>query len=100
MSTGHNDTNGAANTYYLGASTDASHVFIRTDEPLVAADNDTSQDIYDVSGGAETLVSTGPAGGNGALPAIYTGTSDDGSRVFLSMATTEGSDTTMPLPRT
>ncbi len=83
VSTGHNDANGSANTYYAGNSTNASHVFIRTDEPLVAPDTDTVQDVFDVSGGSTTLVSTGPAGGNGAGPALFAAASDDGTRVFF-----------------
>ena len=36
-----------------------------------------------VSGGQTTLVSTGPAGGNGAFGAFFGGASADGTRVFF-----------------
>ena len=68
ISTGPNGGNGAFEPTYRGSSKDGTHVFFETDESLVAADTDSSTDIYDRSGGATTLVSTGPAGGNGASP--------------------------------
>ena len=40
----------------------------------MAADTDAQTDVYDRSGGTTTLLSTGPAGGNGALPAAFEGT--------------------------
>jgi hypothetical protein len=68
---------------FEGISSDGARAFFATDEPLVAGDSDLQRDVYERAGGATTLLSTGPAGGNGAFPADFTGTSDDGSRVFF-----------------
>jgi hypothetical protein len=68
---------------YEGISRDGARAFFATDEPLVAADTDAQRDVYERAGGTTSLISTGPAGGNGAFPADFTGTSDDGSRVFF-----------------
>jgi Ca2+-binding RTX toxin-like protein len=46
-------------------------------------DTDARQDVYERSGGQTTLVSTGPAGGNGAVDAFLAGASADTARVFL-----------------
>ena len=43
----------------------------RTAEPLVAADTDSSLDLYERTGSGTTLLSTGPTGGNGAFPANF-----------------------------
>ena len=83
VSVGHRDQLGAANTYFGGAAADGSHVFIRTDEPLLAGDGDNNQDIYDVAGGTTTLASVGPAGGNASTPALYAGASQDGTRLMF-----------------
>ena len=78
----------------------ASNVYVRTEESLVAADTDTGcaagqgpqcRDVYEYAGGTTTLVSTGPAGGNGAFDAAFAAVSLDGERVFF--------DTREPLTR-
>ncbi len=66
-----------------GISADGSHVFFETNERIAAGDNDDSQDVYDWSGGTASLVSTGPAGGNGTANALFEGSSADGSKVFF-----------------
>ena len=76
--------NGAAASEFAGASSDGARVFFDTDESLVSADTDTQFDAYERSGGQTTLISTGPAGGNGALGAGFTGASADGAHVFFS----------------
>ena len=58
---------------FAGASTTASHVFFITTEQLAADDTDSSSDIYERYGGATTLISTGPEGGNGVTPACRPG---------------------------
>ena len=83
VSTGPTGGNGAFDGFFAGASADGSRVFFVTVEPLVSADTDTEQDVYERSGGQTTLVSTGPAGGNGATGAGFAGASADGSRVFF-----------------
>jgi hypothetical protein len=86
LSTGPNGGNGPFFAAFRGATPDGSHVFIETYEPLVAADGDANQDVYDRSGGQTTLVSIGPAGGGGDIPASFQGSSSDGSRVFFGTA--------------
>jgi hypothetical protein len=68
---------------YAGSTPDGSRVFFQTSEQLVAGDTDASRDVYQRSGGTTTLVSTGPAGGNGTPAATFNSVSDDGARVFF-----------------
>ena len=68
----------------MAISSDGQTVFFETTESLVASDTDAVQDIYARSGGTTTLVSTGPNGGNGGLPATFDSAIADGSRVFFS----------------
>ena len=58
-------------------------MFFETDEQLLAADTDSQTDVYERSGGTTTLVSTGPAGGNGAFFVAFGGVSADGTRVVF-----------------
>ena len=83
ISTGPTGGNGAFNAFFAGTSADGSRVFFGTSERLVAGDNDSQSDVYERVGGATNLVSTGPAGGNGAQSAFFDGASDDGGRVFF-----------------
>ena len=84
ISTGPSGGNGNFDAGYREISADGTHVFFQTQEQLVTADTDAQTDVYGRSGGTTTLISTGPAGGNGALPAAFEGSSADGTRVFLS----------------
>lgn len=68
---------------FSGASSSGGVVFFRTAEALTAEDTDSSQDVYQRSGGVTTLVSIGPAGGNGSADASFAGASADGSKVFF-----------------
>src|SRR5436305_3229522 len=54
-----------------------------TNEPLVAADADSAQDVYERVGETTLLVSSGPEGGNGPLDATFADVSADGSAVFF-----------------
>jgi hypothetical protein len=83
LSTGPAGGNGSFHAGFEGNSADGARVLFSTREQLVAADTDSAGDIYERSGGSTTLVSTGPAGGNGSFEAHYRGTSDDGARVFF-----------------
>jgi hypothetical protein len=83
VSTGPAGGNGAVSSQFRGASSDGSRVFFQSNEALVAADTDTRMDIYQRSGATTTLISTGPAGGNGAFNASFAANSADGTRVFF-----------------
>ena len=94
VSTGPGTGNGPADASYVGASTDGALVFFHTTEQLVPADTDGAVDVYQRSGGATTLVSTGPVNGNGSPNAAFAGASADGSRVFfLTAEALVGADT-------
>jgi Tol biopolymer transport system component len=69
-----------------GISADGSHVFFETNEKIAVADGDDAQDVYDWSAGSASLVSTGPAGGDGTANALFEGSSEDGSEVFFATA--------------
>jgi hypothetical protein len=83
LSTGPAGGSGAFETSFAGASEDGAHVFFETDEILTTDDLDSEVDVYERSGGTTRLVSSGPAGGNGALDAAFAGSSADGGRVFF-----------------
>ena len=83
LSIGPNGGNGAFSAFFAGSSADGTRVFIETNEKLVSADTDSSQDVYERSGTTTTLVSAGVIGGNGAFNAFFDGASDDGTRVFF-----------------
>jgi hypothetical protein len=76
--------NGAFGASYAGVSKDGTRVFFSTAESLLGADTDTNQDLYERAGGTTTLVSTGPAGGNGTFDVAFAGSSADGTHVFFS----------------
>ncbi len=86
LSTGTAGGNGPNDAAFRGASSDGSRVFMETNEQLVASDTDSSIDVYERASGATTLLSTGPAGGNGSPDALLKGWSDGGSRVFFQTA--------------
>jgi hypothetical protein len=83
LSIGATGGNGAADVFFSFASGDGARVFFETPESLVAGDTDTAYDIYQREGGTTTLISTGPAGGNGNFDAFPDDVSKDGSRVFF-----------------
>ena len=83
VSAGQINGNGAFDVFLRGHSNDLTHVFFTTSEKLVSADTDSSQDVYERSGGTTTQVSTGPINGNGAYNVAFRGNSADGSRVFF-----------------
>ena len=73
ISTGPAGGNGNFDAGYREISADGAHVFFQTQEQLVAADTDAQTDVYDRSGSTTSLLSTGPAGGNGALAPAFEG---------------------------
>lgn len=75
---------GECTPIFGGISADGSHVFYETGEQVTAGlDTDKRQDVYGFSGGAPTLFSVGPAGGNGESNATFQGTTADGSSAFF-----------------
>jgi hypothetical protein len=84
VSTGPNGGNGAFNATYSGTGGASGAVYFETSEVLVAADEDSAQDVYVRSEGATELVSTGPESRNGPAPASFQWASPDGSRAIFS----------------
>ena len=78
--------NGSFDARFAGSSLDGTQVFFETREPLTGGDTDTAFDVYQRTGGTTTLLSTGPAGGNGAIDAGFAGASLDGERVIIETA--------------
>lgn len=76
--------NGAFNATYSGTAGAGGAVYFETSEVLVAADEDTAQDVYVRSKGSTELVSTGPESRNGPAPASFQWASQDGSAAIFS----------------
>jgi hypothetical protein len=83
VSIGPDGGDGNTSATFAGASEDGSKIFLSTAEPLLAADTDSSNDVYLRTGGETMLISSGPAGGNGTFSAGLRGVSSDGSRAFF-----------------
>ena len=67
-----------------GLSPDGSRVYFATTEPLVDADTDGAQDVYERTGGVTTLLSDRVQGGPDAeMPAGLAARSADGTRVLI-----------------
>ena len=96
ISIGPTGGNAAVGAHYAGMSVDGSRIYFTTDESLVGADTDSSDDVYERAGATTTLISTGPINGNGAHQARFGGVSADGTRVFFDTSeqlTTTDTDT-------
>jgi len=86
-STGPDGGDGPFAATYAGTIADGSAVYIQTKERLdPVADTDEAQDVYVRSGTTSTLVSTGPEGGNAAVPAEFQWASPDGLSLIFSTA--------------
>ena len=83
ISTGPSGGNGTFDPSFAGLSADGTRVFFETAEKLVAADTDANTDVYERAGGTTSLLSTGPAGGNGTHRAAFRAASSDGDRVLI-----------------
>ena len=86
ISAGAINGNGAFDAAFAGSSSDGTHVFFTTNEPLVSADTDTRRDIYERFGGGTTLVSTGAQNANTSVDAAFGKASSDGLHVFFTTA--------------
>src|SRR5688572_1775192 len=75
--------NGAQSAELVGAVNLGKRSFIRTAEPLVSSDSDSSLDVYERTGGGTTLLSTGPNGGNGAFPVNFGAAVQAGQAIFF-----------------
>jgi len=89
VSTGPDGDSSARVATFADVSFDATRVYFETDESLVAADQDAANDVYERSGGSTTLISIGPAGGNGDKPAFLSWISPDGSAAAVLFGTEE-----------
>ena len=70
ITTGPSGGNGPYDVQDVGIPATGDNVFFDTNESLVPADTDGKRDVYLRSGNTTTLVSTGPAGGNGNFDAV------------------------------
>jgi hypothetical protein len=82
ISVGSTGGNGAYDAFFDAASANGSRVFFDTLERLSASDTDGGHDIYERAGGATTLMSVGPAGGNGGLFSSFAAITSDGLNLF------------------
>jgi len=68
---------------FVGASSDATHVYFFSVDRLVAADTDSTKDLYESVGGSKRLLAASPALPTGATDASLRGVTFDGSHVFF-----------------
>ena len=73
---------------FNASSADGTRVIFSTTASLDPADTDTRTDIYQSVGGVRTLLSTGPAGGNGPIDAEFRGANETATRVFFTTTET------------
>ena len=83
LSVGPAGGNAALPSEFEGSSADGGRVFFTTYEPLVAEDTDSNKDVYERAGSTTTLLSVGPAAGNGDFDVSYEGASEDGTKVWF-----------------
>jgi len=93
LSTGPGGGNGPVDALLQDVSDDGSRVVFGTAEGLVGSDTDGRIDLYERASGTTTLLSTGPAGGNGNFDAFFSAASKDGGRVFFETAEQLSGDT-------
>jgi hypothetical protein len=83
LSTSATAGNGAFDASIEGFSDDGTRTFFQTAEQMSPDDTDSNADIYERAGSTTTLISTGPAGGNGAFDADFYEASKDGTRAVF-----------------
>ena len=86
VSTGPGGGNSGTDTSFEAASRNGARAFFSTTEQLTAGDTDNALDVYERSFGSTSLVSTGPAGGNGSADADFKVLSDTGTRMLFESA--------------
>lgn len=94
ISIGPTGGNGAFDAGYFRATADGYTVLFTTRESLDSTDTDTSIDLYKRTGDTTTLISTGPAGGNGTFAVTPGGMSADASHVYFQTQEAMTSDDT------
>ena len=81
---------GGTNAYFSGASSDGARAFVTTPDPLLPADKDTLNDVYENHDGRLSLVtydpSADPWGTTTSVPAV----ADDGDVFFTTSAAIAG----------
>ena len=83
VSTGPAGGGGAIDAFFADASDNGARIFFTTSESLVPADSDAHADVYERHGGATSLVSIGPASGNGAFNVSFADASNDGATAIF-----------------
>ena len=74
------DVSGASMPF---VSDDGTRVLFTTWDPLLAADTDGAEDVYERVGGVTSLVSTGPSDNGADRAARFGAASNDGTRVYF-----------------
>jgi hypothetical protein len=95
VTTGPTSPNGAYGVQFGGVTSDLTHVYFSTAEPLTADDTDTGcpfhdglgevqcLDVFERAGGETRLISTGPRNTNSTADAFFVGVTPDASHVFF-----------------
>lgn len=93
LSKGSLGASGDRQAFFGGASKDGSKVFFNSTEALEPGDGDSNgRDVYERSGGATTLLSTGTDNGAAADAATYVGSTPSGSHVYFTTKATLSTD--------
>lgn len=82
VSYGPNSFDGPYDASFNGHSSDGTKIWFGTSEPLVSADGDNRDDVYERSSGSTRIVSTG-SNMMESEHAFFSGASQDGSRVWF-----------------
>ena len=96
ISTGPTGGNGSFYSDFAGVPETATRALFWTKESVTGVDSDSSIDLYERTGATTTLLSTGPAGGNGSFATNYAGVNAAGTKVFFATnerLTTDDNDT-------
>ena len=86
VSIGPDGGNGPFPAFFDAASEDGTRVILATDEVLTQPDLDGAFDVYQREGGTIKILSATDDFGNAGFDTLYTGSSQDGQRVFFESA--------------